>query len=75
MYKQTDMFKTGQRSVTDEELSGSPSTSTTKGNVEHVCTPILDNRRMTTDEVVNQLLICHISAYEIIPPLLKASLP
>jgi hypothetical protein len=67
MYKQTDMFKTSQRSVNNEEWSGCPSTSTTKGNAEHVCT--------TTDEAVNRLLICHSSAYKIIPPLHKASLP
>jgi hypothetical protein len=62
------MFKTGQTSASDEEWSGCPSTSTTKGNTQHVCTPILDNRKVTTHEVVNQLLICHISAYEIILP-------
>jgi hypothetical protein len=43
-----------------------PSTSTRDGNIEQTCTLILDNRRVTLDEVANQLHISYGSAYGII---------
>jgi hypothetical protein len=60
------MFKNGRTSVTDDERSGCPSTSTTEENTERVRTMILDNRRVTIDEVAYHLLISHGSVHEII---------
>jgi hypothetical protein len=53
MYKWTDMFKSDQTSVTDEH-SGFPSTLIIKNTVEQVHMLILNNRRITIDEVANQ---------------------
>jgi hypothetical protein len=52
--------------VTEEEPPGCPSTSTTDGNNEQTYALILDNRRVTLDEVANQLHISYGSAYGII---------
>jgi hypothetical protein len=60
------MFKNGCTSVTDDERSGRPSTSTTEEITERVCVMILDNQRVTIDEVVYHLLISQGSVHEII---------
>jgi hypothetical protein len=60
------MSKNGRTSVTDDERSGRLSTSTTEENTERVQVMILDNRRVTIDEVAYHLLISHGSVHEII---------
>jgi len=61
----TDIFKNSWTSVTDEEQSECPYTSTTEGNTEQIQMLIPDNIRVITD-MANQLQISHCSAYEII---------
>ena len=63
VYDWITMFKNGRTSVTDDERSGRPSTSTTEENVERVCSMILDNRRSTVDEVAQHLNISHGSTH------------
>jgi hypothetical protein len=60
MYKWTDIFKSDQTSVTDEH-SAFPSTLIIRSTIEQVHMLILNNRRITIDEVANQLQIsyCH----------------
>ena len=60
------MFKNGHTSVTDDERSGCPTTSTTEENTERVRAMVLDKQRSTIDEVAQHLNISHGSAYEII---------
>jgi hypothetical protein len=60
------MSKSGQTSVTDKEWSGYPSASVAAENIEQVHSLILDNRRVITDEMANQLEIRYGPAYEII---------
>ena len=50
----------------DEERAGRPSTSITDSNVEDSRATILENRRVTIDEVANHFEISHGSAYDII---------
>jgi len=52
--------------VKDEERAGRPSTSITDSNVEDSRATILENRRVTIDEVANHFEISHCSAYDII---------
>ena len=66
VYEWIEQFKNGRTSVTHEEGAGRPSTATTDDNTERVCDTVLLDRRLTTDEVANRLLISHGSAYEII---------
>jgi hypothetical protein len=70
VYEWITMFKNGHTSVTDDERSGHPSTSTTEENTERVCAMILDNQRVTTAEVVYHLHISHGSVHEIIQTVL-----
>jgi hypothetical protein len=65
VYERIAMFKNGRTSVTDDERSGRPSTSTAEENTERVHAMILDNRRVTIDEMVYHLLISHGSVHEI----------
>jgi hypothetical protein len=65
VYEWTAMPKNGGTSVTDDERSGRLSTSTIEENTERVRAMILDNRRVTVDEVVCHLLTSHGSAHEI----------
>jgi hypothetical protein len=60
------MSKNDRTSVTDDERSGRPSTSTTEENTERVRAMILDNRRVTVDEVACHLLTSHGYVHEII---------
>jgi hypothetical protein len=57
--------KNGRTSVTHDERSGRTSTSTTEETTERVRAMILDNRRVTVDEVTYHLLISHGSVHEI----------
>jgi hypothetical protein len=66
VYEWIAMFKNGHTSVTNDERSGRPSTSATEDSTEQVHAMILDNRRVTTDEVACHLLISHGSVHEII---------
>jgi len=52
--------------VKDEERAGRPSTSITDSNVEEARAMILENRRVTIDELANHFEIRHGSAYDII---------
>jgi len=52
--------------VKDEERAGRPSTSITDSNVEDACAMILENRRVTIDELANHFEISHGSAYDVI---------
>jgi hypothetical protein len=61
VYKCVKRFKNGRTSV-KHDLS----TSITDANTEQVCDVILQNRRVTIDEVPHKLEISHGSAYEII---------
>jgi len=53
-------------SLKDEERAGRPSTCITDSNVEDARAMILENRRVTIDEVANHFEISHGSAYDII---------
>ena len=66
VYGWITLFKNSRTSVTDDEQSGRPPTSTTEENIERVRTMMLDNRRSTIDEVAQHLKIIHGSAHEII---------
>ena len=48
----------------DEERAGRPSTSITDSNVEDARAMILENRRVTIDEMANHFEISHGSAYD-----------
>ena len=61
-----EKFQHGRTSVKDEERAGRPSTSITDSNVEDARAMILENQRVTTDEVANHFEISHGSAYDII---------
>jgi hypothetical protein len=61
-----ERFKNGRTSVEHGEGTGCQSTSITDADAERVYGMILQNRRMTVDEVAHQLQIIRGSAYEII---------
>ena len=50
-------FKEGREDVNDNARTGGPSTSTTDENIEAVKKMILDNRRITTGEVADDVSI------------------
>lgn len=60
------IFRNGWTSVPDEECSGLPNTSTTEWNTGQECMLILNNRRVTIENVASKLQINHVSAYEIV---------
>jgi len=66
VYEWIKRFQYGQTSVKDEERAGRPSTSITDSNVEDAHAMILENRRVTIDELANHFEISHGSAYDII---------
>jgi hypothetical protein len=59
-------FKNGCTSVKHAEGNRHQSTSISDADAERVYGMILQNRRVTADEVAHQLQIIHGSAYEII---------
>jgi transposase len=59
-------FKNGRTSIKHGEGTRRHSTSITDADVEQVYGMILQNRRVTADEVAHQLQIIHGSTYEII---------
>ena len=61
-----EKFQHGRTSVKDEERAGRPSTSITDSNVDDARAMILENRRVTIDELANHFEISHGSAYDII---------
>ena len=61
-----DKFKNVRTSVKNKEEVGRTSTSFTDANMKRVHDMILQNRRVSIDEVAHQLQIRHVSAYEII---------
>ena len=66
VYEWIEKFQHGQTSLKDEERVGHPSASFTDSNVEDTRAMILENRRVTIDEVANHFEISHGSAYDII---------
>jgi len=66
VYEWIQKFQHGWTSLKGEERAGLPSTSITDSNVEDVRVMILENRRVTIDEVANHFEISHSSAYDII---------
>jgi hypothetical protein len=61
-----ERFKNGRTSVEHGEGTGREYTSITNADAERVYGMILQNRRVTADEVAHQLKIIRGSAYEII---------
>ena len=59
VYEWIEKFQYGRTSVKDEERAGRPSTSITDSNVEEARAMILENRRVTIDEVANHFEISH----------------
>ena len=59
VYEWSERFKIGRTSVKHEEGSRCPSTSITDANMEWVPHMILQNRRVTIDEVAHLLPISH----------------
>jgi len=53
VYKWIKRFQQGRTSVKDEERAGRPSTSTTDSNVEDARAKILENRRVSIDELAS----------------------
>jgi transposase len=66
VYEWTEMFKNGSRSVNDAQHSGRPTTATTTQNEERAREQILQNRRLTVDEITKQLNISIRSAYSVV---------
>jgi hypothetical protein len=66
VWKWIERFKNGRTSVKHGEGTGRQSTSITDADMEQVYGMILQNRRVTVDEVAHQLKIIRSSAYEII---------
>ena len=53
VYEWIKKFQHGRTSVKDKERAGRPSTSITDSNVEDARAMILENRRVTIDELAN----------------------
>ena len=51
VYEWIEEFQQGRTSLKDEERAGRPATSITDSNVEDTRAMILENRRLTIDEV------------------------
>jgi transposase len=66
VYEWIEMFKTCRTSETDAERSGHPTTATTALNEERARELILQNRRVTVDEIAKQLNISIGSAYSVV---------
>ena len=66
VYEWIERFQHSRTSMKDEERAARPSTSITDSNVEDARAMILENRRVTTDELANHFEISHGSAYDII---------
>ena len=66
VYEWIEKFKDGRTSVTHQEGAGRLRTSTGPNNVNRVNEMVLQNRRITVEEVARQIEISHGSAYEIV---------
>ena len=55
VYEWIEMFENGRTSVTDAERFGCPVTATTTRNDERTLELILENRRITVEEVAGRL--------------------
>ena len=66
VYEWIEKFQHDRTSVKDGERAGRPSTSITDSNVKDARAMILENRRVTIDEVANHFEISHGSACDII---------
>jgi len=57
VYKWVKRFSEGRKSVTDEERSGRPATSTTEENIAEVRQFVRENRRLTVRSIAEQVNI------------------
>lgn len=71
VYEWFSRFKDGQESLEDESRSGRPSTSRNEGMVERVKQLIRADRRMTIDELAQEMGISHGSIHAILSDDLK----
>ena len=55
VYKWVKRFCEGRESVTDEERSGRPATSSTEENIAKICQIVRENRRLTVRGIAEQL--------------------
>ncbi|XP_035210768.1 histone-lysine N-methyltransferase SETMAR-like [Stegodyphus dumicola] len=65
------MFENGHTDIDDAEREGRPSTATNAETAARLNECILANRRITIDEILNELDISHGSVYKIIADHLK----
>lgn len=52
-------FRKGKESLEDDLRSGYPATATTKENTDHVHHMVMDNRRLTINQIINAINISH----------------
>lgn len=71
VYEWFSRFKDGQESLEDESRSGRPSTSRNEGMIERVKQLIRADRRMTIDELAQEVGISHGSIHAILSDDLK----
>jgi len=57
VYKWVKRFSEGRESVTDEERSGRPATSTTEENIAKVRQIVRENRQLTVRNIIEQVNI------------------
>ena len=57
VYKWAKRFSEGRESVTDEERSGRPATSTTEENIANVRQIVRENRRLTVMSIAEEVNI------------------
>lgn len=69
--KWCELFESGRNSVEDEIRQGRPVSSVTDDNIQRVEQMILDNRRVTEDEIAIAMNISHGSVHTIISEHLK----
>jgi Mn-dependent DtxR family transcriptional regulator len=60
------MFKNIRKSITDEDILGCLSTSTTEKNIKQVRAMIRDNKSVNINDMANHLRVSHGSAHGII---------
>jgi transposase len=71
VYKWYERFRSGSESIDDEERPGHPSTSCTDENISKVNEMICSNRRLTIQEIVDDLNILFGSVQQILTNVLN----
>ena len=66
IYDWIKRFKEGREQIEDDQREGRPSTSTSAENLQLVKELIKEDRRLTIDEIANEVGISHGSAFSII---------